>query len=299
MGLFDKIKGILFDEEEIEIPEIKNEHKKSIVTTKEDENPIRELKIPKDDFKDSEYKSDTTFTFPIDFDDEEPIKIEEIESKDEIHKTEPKREVRKETYRDTYSERDFSDFLKKKESSIKKFTPTPIISPVYGVLDQNYKKEDVIVKNEVLRDSKEPTLETVRKKAFGSLEDDLEANLTKTKEIKIKEEVTAKKTKKTTPKTEKVEEPVNKLKTIGELINEDEHSLEIPEIDSINVENEEYNNDIEEVTNNNPTKSVDDLISNEEKEEVKEEIIENDAEIDEEEADLFSLIDSMYEEKGE
>ena len=292
MGLFDKIKGILFDEEEIEIPEIKKENSKNTVKIKEDDNPIRELKVPKDDFKDSEYKSDTTFTFPIDFDDGDTIKFEEIEQKEEKHKVvhEPKK---KELFKEKYVERDFTDFLNKKEE-YKKFTPTPIISPVYGVLDQNYKKEDVIVKEEVLRDGKTPTLETVRKKAFGSLEDDLEANLTKTKELKIKEDTEVKKVKKIVKK-ESVEEPVNKLKTIGELINEEESSLDIPEIDSINDEPEVYNNDEEIIEE--PTKDVDELIAEEETEDVSN--LDNDAEIDEDEADLFSLIDSMYEEKGE
>ena len=85
------------------------------------------------------------------------------------------------------------------------------------------------------------------------------------------------------------------MKTIGELIEEDNHSIDIPEIDSIDMELNEYNNDEE------PQKRIDDLLShNEEIIDVKEEkeTIEDD-EIDDEEADLFSLIDSMYEEKGD
>ena len=45
--------------------------------------------------------------------------------------------------------KDYSSYLKTKEEK-KQFKPTPIISPVYGVLDQNYKKEDLIVKDENL-----------------------------------------------------------------------------------------------------------------------------------------------------
>lgn len=294
MGLLDKVKGILFDEEEVEIPEIKKETRKEPKREVhvEEENPIKEIKIPKDDFSDREYKSETTFTFPIDFEDEEPIKEEKIKPKVEeynkvqIHKREEKR--------------DYSDFLNKKNEK-KQFKPTPIISPVYGVLDQNYKKEDVIVKKDILRSPKELTLEEVRKRAFGSLEDELEQNLTtETKEIKIKEELKIKK-EKTIEAIPIVEEPVDKMKTIGELIEEDNSKLEIPEIDGINEEEVEYNNisatDIDE-----PTNSIEDLLSHNEEEEVlEEEIIENEEEndIDEEEADLFSLIDSMYEEKGE
>ena len=46
-----------------------------------------------------------------------------------------------------------------------------------------------------------------------------------------------------------------------------------------------------------PTNTIDDLLSREE--DTKEEKKDNVDEIDDEEADLFSLIDSMYEEKGE
>lgn len=293
MGLLDKVKGILFDEEEIEIPEIKKETRKEIKKEYiEEENPIREIKVPKDDFSDREYKSETTFTFPIDFEDEEPepVKVEE--------RTKPKLEEPRQTIRN--EKRDYSDFLSKKDNK-KQFKPTPIISPVYGVLDQNYKKEDVIVKKDILRSPKELTLEEVRKRAFGSLEDELEQNLTTdTKEIKIKEKL---KLKKETKIETKVEEPVDKMKTIGELIEEDNNRLDIPEFDnveSIKDEDIEYNNvsatDIEE-----PTNSIEDLLSHNEEEiedVIKEENVEaND--IDDEEADLFSLIDSMYEEKGE
>ena len=292
MGLLDKVKGILFDEEEIEIPEIKKDNiKKEHI--EEEENPIREIKIPKDDFSDREYKSETTFTFPIDFEDEEPVPIKVEEKPKQPRYEEYKQPVRNE-------KRDYSDFLNKRDTK-KQFKPTPIISPVYGVLDQNYKKEDVIIKKDILRSPKELTLEEVRKRAFGSLEDELEQNLTSdTKEIKIKEEL---KIKKETKIEAKVEEPVDKLKTIGELIEEDNSRLDIPEIDGIFDSEVEYNNDsatdIEE-----PKNSIEDLLSH--NEEPEEEIIieekiepEDDNDIDDEEADLFSLIDSMYEEKGE
>ena len=296
MGLLDKVKGILFDEEEIEIPEIKKETKRERQIETEEENPIREIKIPKEDFSDREYKSESTFTFPIDFEDEEPepIKVEE--------KPKPRYEEYKQPIRN--EKRDYSDFLSKKNEK-KQFKPTPIISPVYCVLDQNYKKEDVIVKKDILRSPKELTLEEVRKRAFGSLEDELEQNLTTdTKEIKIKEEL---KIKKETKIETKVEEPVDKMKTIGELIEEDNSRLDIPEIDGIFDDEIEYTNDsatdIEE-----PKNSIEDLLSHNEEnseeeliiaeqEDVIEENDEND--IDDEEADLFSLIDSMYEEKGE
>lgn len=289
MGLLDKVKGILFDEEEIEIPEIKEETKKEIKINKikEEENPIKEIKIPKDDFSDREYKSESTFTFPIDFEDDEiePVKKENAKPK-VVRETKP---VNKRP-----EKRDYSDFLTRKEEK-KHFKPTPIISPVYGVLDQNYKKEDVIVKKDILRKPNELTIEEVRKRAFGSLEDEIDANLTNTKEIKVSEEIKLKKEKVIEPIKENiiVEEPVDKKKTIGELIEEDNKNLDIPDVSGIEDEEVEYNKDVHNDKLNIPTNSIDDLLNRDTEEISKED------EIDDEEADLFSLIDSMYEEKGE
>ena len=288
MGLFDKVKNILFDEEEVEIPVIKKEE------IKEEENPIKEIKIPKDDFSDKEnYKSESTFTFPIDFnDDEEEVVTKEIE-KPIIDTYKPIKKQEK---------RDYSDFLYRKEEK-KQFKPTPIISPVYGILDQNYKKEDVIVKKDILRRPNELSIDEVRKKAFGSLEDEIDANLvmeTENSIIKTKEEIKIKKEQVIEKKPIIVEEPIDKLKTIGELIEEDDLELNIPdlentnELDSINDYDLE-NNNIEEEILEEPTNTINDIIdSSEELEETKEL-----DEIDEDEEDLFSLIDSMYEEKGE
>ena len=271
MGLLDKVKNILFDEEEVEIPEIKREPKKK---KEVEEDSIKELKIPEEDFSDREYKSESTFTFPIDFEDEEPVKIEE--QIEEVRQPEPIKKERE--------IRDYTDFLNRRNEK-KRFKPTPIISPVYGVLDQNYRKEDVIVKES---NNSDITLDEVRKKAYGSLEEELEQNLTTTKEIKV---VKTKKVKVDPVISEDnvVEEPIDKMKTIGELIEEDAKEIEIPEIESITKEDNEYNND-EAISDD--TKDVEELLSSEE--ETKENV-----EIDDDEADLFSLIDSMYEEKGE
>lgn len=280
MKLLDKVKGILFDEEEIEIPEIKNETKKEIKKEVVEENPIKEIKIPKDDFKDTEYRSESTFTFPIDFDDEEEVIV-----KEEVKPRVEEKKIKK------VEKRDYSDFLNRKEEK-KHFKPTPIISPVYGVLDQNYKKEDVVVKKDILRRPNELSLEEVRKRAFGSLEDEIDDNLTVTKELKIEDKIEVNKS-----SLEPVmEEPIDKTKTIGELIEEDNMNLDIPKIDSIEENNAEYNNDV-------PTNSIEDLLNRHEdvvkEEDNNKEFEDNNNDIDDEEADLFSLIDSMYEEKGE
>ena len=66
------------------------------------------------------------------------------------------------------------DYKKPEETKeVKKFKPSPIISPVYGILDKNYKKEDVVDKKDrkitSSYASKKVDLDTVRRKAFGEL----------------------------------------------------------------------------------------------------------------------------------
>ena len=73
------------------------------------------------------------------------------------------------------------------------FKPTPIISPIYGVLDKNYHKEDITTRDDVkivkTVKTNEITVDDIRKKAYGTLEDDLENNLVEYKE-KEKEDST-------------------------------------------------------------------------------------------------------------
>ena len=52
----------------------------------------------------------------------------------------------------------------------KGFKPSPIISPIYGILDKNYHKEEVVTKKEtrvVTTSYGKPDLDSVRNKAFG------------------------------------------------------------------------------------------------------------------------------------
>lgn len=104
------------------------------------------------------------FTFPVFFDDEDFDTLDKKIEKKEERKIEPYGGKKKEI---------------KKENSEKKFKPTPIISPIYGVLDKNYKKEDITTKNKIgqARVSKEMNIDDLRKKAYGTLEDDLESGL--------------------------------------------------------------------------------------------------------------------------
>ena len=71
----------------------------------------------------------------------------------------------------------------------RRFTPTPVISPVYGILDKNYKKEDVVTKKEVrlsTPSNKKLDLDTVREKAYGDLSIDISNSM---EEVGKKEEL--------------------------------------------------------------------------------------------------------------
>jgi len=130
-----------------------------------------------------------------------------VEEKDEDTKPLPKIEPVKEKAPVFFNDDDFRELEPKKEE-IKvvpepkeeknglygvlreeehKFKPTKIISPVYGVLGENYDSNDVNNKVEIkvkpksnyIAKSKTPTLDEVRNRAFGTLEDELEDTLTK------------------------------------------------------------------------------------------------------------------------
>lgn len=157
MGFLDKMKNLFTEEVEeepvksevmqVEIPApIKKEEN---VETKEVNNSISDSEIVKKEEK---------APAPIFFDDEY---FKELE----------KPKVQKKEFKSSY--------MKEKKED-KRFTPTPIISPVYGVLDKNYNKEDITTKKErenITHTNTSITIDDVRKKAYGTLEDDIETTL--------------------------------------------------------------------------------------------------------------------------
>ena len=151
MGLLDKMKSLFTDE--IEEP-IKSEviQVEIPAPTKEEVKPEEP---PKTEPKEVKQEKNTQ---PIFFDDDYFKELEQ-----------PKKEVK-------------SSYLKeqtKVKEEKRHFKPTPIISPVYGVLDKNYNKEDIAQKKEtpITYTSTRISIDEVRKKAYGTLEDDLESTL--------------------------------------------------------------------------------------------------------------------------
>ena len=68
------------------------------------------------------------------------------------------------------------------------FKPSPIISPIYGILDKNYKKDDIVTRKEVRLTSnyakERLNVDDVRKKAYGDLSDAIESVAVERKEEK-------------------------------------------------------------------------------------------------------------------
>ena len=159
MGFLDKIKNMFTEEveEEVKVEQVRKEVTHvSIDTPKLEEIDINES------FEDVE---ENTFTKPVFFDDND-FKDLNLEEKEE-----PVRYQEKELYGRKIDTRI--------EEEKKVFKPTPIISPVYGVLDKNYHKEDIVSRTDtkpVVVDV-EPSIDSIRNKAYGTLEDELENTL--------------------------------------------------------------------------------------------------------------------------
>ena len=165
MGVFRKLKDVLFDVEEDDFEptqveekkEVKPEIKKEKPVIKENENTITEIKIPKEEPTQMvTKKAEQTFNFPLEI--EEDVPTRRSRNYDDDFLTPPKKR----------SNNDYSrsyDVSEPKKDNVKPFKATPIISPVYGILDQNYSKDDVVVKSEAGAVGLD--LETVRKKVYG------------------------------------------------------------------------------------------------------------------------------------
>ena len=146
-----------------------------------------------------------------------------------------------------------------------KFKPSPIISPVYGILDKNYTPDEITTKP--VTPLKSLDVDSVRKKAFGSLEEKKELEKIEIEKIDNQEE------------DKILEEKLEKARTIDELLKDSSD-------DYIDVKGSEEQED----------KSVaDDIDSLENIQESVEPKKEENLEEDTLESDLFDLIDSMYE----
>ena len=154
MGFLDKVKNLFTDE-------IEEEPVKSEVIQVEIPAPAKEANEEvKEEVSDNvSISNEEKVSTPIFFDDDYFKELDQ-----------PKSNI-------------YKDQIKNKDEK-KHFKPTPIISPVYGVLDKNYSKEDITTKAKpVEKQSTSITLDDVRRKAYGTLEDDLETTMVNSNSI--------------------------------------------------------------------------------------------------------------------
>lgn len=289
MGLLNKIKGILFEEvEEDEVASApKSEEKKPIAEKIEPQRkveepveksvskvttPVKEEKTENLNERDL-FKSDNISPF-FDFDEEEFSNMSRVQKPKTTNVMEYERKKRVEKRYDMGS---FSKIERTEVVEKKKFKPSPIISPVYGILNEDYKPEDIKNKTDNVVNTG-LDFNSVRKKAFG------EETLSEPETTYYEESVTVK-------VKENEEEKQQKVKTIDELLEDtadvtinvdDKNDVEDKKnIEVTNDEVEDYeriDEDLEEVTTKNDVNKT-------EMEKVDDDTLEN---------DLFDLIDSMY-----
>ena len=285
MKLFQKIKEALFEEEEyteqIKItPEMRNEATPAKAQKPEEHekkepiapNPVvdhgKEVKPNANEAVSERELFNTKPDFPFfDFDEQEfekqnsvePVRPQPVERMRQANVLEYERKKKTERRTD-YGRYEKIETIETTER--KKFKPSPIISPVYGILDKDYVKTDIIQR----QNNDKVDLQTVRNKAFGEKKEAVVPQ-PKTTIYEETETVTI-----TEP-----EEKQKKVKTIDELLENTsdiavdiDSDLEIPEKEEI-LDPEE----IKETTKEIKIPEVEDTLEN----------------------DLFDLIDSMYSSK--
>ncbi len=193
MGLLNKLKNVFFEEEYVEVEEeVKPKKEKPVAVAKKIELPeskkveeevkpnkeVETFKEPAISIEEQE-KKEANFKFPMEFDDadfradnakREPNVVEvshiEVEVNDEPA-------IQEQSYVGLYEGRET------RKTPIG-FRPSPIISPIYGVLDKNYKKEEIITKKEIRLSSasnKKIDFDAIREKAYGDLTTEITSSI--------------------------------------------------------------------------------------------------------------------------
>lgn len=281
MGLkskLSKMKNFLFDEEEIEKPEKKKVKKKKEETDFIIEKPKEKIESYEDDdfffddVSDNEIEktievksrmtkeSETEFKFPEFNDDDFMTPVREEPRFEPVKKV----EVKPTLYQGS-----------KRREETKKFKPSPIISPIYGLLDSNgnslkndeKKKEEFTVKNR-----EEKNYDIIRKKAYGALDDEFENTISRLSKKTIEEaesdmEEEEKNNQEVYFETDEIKE--DKKSTVADKEDDD---MVLPTVNFKEI-------DITENCNDKETKKV--SLEDEDDEDTKEQ-------------DLFNLIDTIY-----
>lgn len=254
MKLFDKVKNMFTEEveEEVQVEQVKpkKEKKNSVEVL----NQIAEEEIQREEVKKPVFFTDEDFNDMDQYRNNFQPKVEK--QPEPVIEKQPEPVIKEEPKIEPYRAVKAYEEVK----PTKKFKPTPIISPVYGILDKNYHKEDIVNRT----DDTEYTsvdkfnVDSVRDKAYGTLEDELENTLFGNNSILFNED-----------------------KNNVSSITEEKESNNDDLLDDLKDEDKELQ-DLENITMD-IGKELDSLLNKKEKY------------TEDSEDDLFDLIDSMYE----
>ena len=209
MGFLDKLKNVLFEEieeeEKVEQPPVKLAKKIELPKRKvekvvEKTEPVVSRtvvneKIVNDDVHNSmdtfveeeeEFKPvENVEKMPMMFEEEdffnerfnESVKeeVKPVTREEKLEKRELYQGKKETTYVESVNKTPSYTYTKSyyESKETKGFKPTPIISPIYGILDKNYRKEEVVTKKEIRvtsSNSNKLDLDSIRNKAFGQEE---------------------------------------------------------------------------------------------------------------------------------
>ncbi|MBR2828370.1 MAG: hypothetical protein IKE70_03980 [Bacilli bacterium] len=196
---------------------------------------------------------------------------------------------------------EYGTYDKKEEKTY--FKPSPIISPIYGILDKNYKKEDVVQKKEIHLSSSfqrgKVSVDDVRDKAYGKHEEEPLIEDVDSK-FEVEEEEEENKVVDLNNQTK----PEVKEVTMGDALEYfQDLGLEY-NVDYVDVSKEQSKKASSSIKEENANKEdvpktrVDNLENDKNYKPIKvEKDIKEDTISDDD--NLFDLIDSMYQEKGE
>lgn len=295
MAFLSKLKDIFYDKVEVDEEEELEEEKEPIRPSREikEERPrVEEIKAREEEKEEIKPRVEDTFSERDLFRNDKPFTFTELEEEEDLP---PRKSVldldrreAKPTSRlteDRPQERVVERTVEKAPETPRVFKPTPIISPIYGILDKDYKKEEIKEKSTSVKkpiSTATTTYDSVRRKAYGTLEDDLEDTLNSMNKLSthdVEEELmdsadlaeTHKTIAELNEKTQKIENLINQIE---EATDDIDRTMSIGELeDTAKLDNFE--------TSSDTIGTLDDKTM-------------TDSTL---EHDLFNLIDSMYDDK--
>ena len=304
MSFINKVKNFFYEDVDGDYEETKPVEKKKFNPFKKEpkfeEEPkvVEEVKDVKqeanNDLSERElFRAERTFNFPMDMGDD----IFDKEEKEEVKEETPY--VRKEPVKETTYTRSIYHNISREEpkrpEEKKKFKPTPVISPVYGVLDKNYTVDDVVDADktkEFSLDKKIVDFDSVRNRAYKDLDEELEKTMNTEVFYNLDEEENDDSKESVIITYDEAEEPAPVVAEEVEF-----KDVEIPEVKVSSIE--ETEDESEEDDDLAPDVKIEVPKRTRRSRTVASAIEETEKKDKEEKEDLFNLIDNMYNEDDE